>query len=131
MLLIIEDNVELVGLYRAAMGLIGIVPEVETTGPAAMRRIQRGNGGPDAVLLDLHLKKEGNVEVNGEELFGMIRAAWPATRIAVVSADLAWCNRFVGVADAVIEKPISDMGSFLDTVRGLLEAGRQAKAGAV
>ena len=33
MLLIIEDNLDLVELYRAALKLVQIVPEVEMTGP--------------------------------------------------------------------------------------------------
>ena len=39
MLLIIEDNLDLVNLYRMAMKLIQVEPQVGTTGPAALRRI--------------------------------------------------------------------------------------------
>jgi len=70
MLLIIEDNLDLVNLYRMAMKLIQIEPEVEITGPAALRRITNTAAEiPNAVILDLHLRKEGDVEVSGRELF--------------------------------------------------------------
>ena len=39
MLLIIEDNLEAVHLYKIALQLVQIEPEVETSGPAALRRI--------------------------------------------------------------------------------------------
>lgn len=121
MLLIIEDNYDLVNLYRMAMRLVQIEPEVEMTGPAALRRIKNPAAQtPDAVILDLHLKKEGNIEVTGEELFNVIRAFWPATKIIVVSADIVWCLRFRGVADAVVEKPIADMRDFLNMIQGFL-----------
>ena len=121
MLLIIEDNLELVNLYRMAMRLIDISPEVEVTGPAALRRIQNTNSEiPNAVILDLHLRKENDIEVTGDELFKAIRIAWPGTRIIVVSADIAWCSQFRGVADAVVEKPIADISEFLKMVQGFL-----------
>ena len=121
MLLIIEDNPDLVALYRAAMKLIQVEPEVEVTGPAALRRITNSDSEiPRAVILDLHLKKEGDMEVTGRELFTTIRANWPATRIIVVSADIVWCSHFYGVADAVVEKPIADMGEFLGLIRGFV-----------
>ena len=44
MLLIIEDNLDLVELYKMALSLIQICPEVAVTGPAALRRIEQ----PDA-----------------------------------------------------------------------------------
>ena len=122
MLLIIEDNLDLVELYRAALKLVQIVPEVEMTGPAALRRIMKETSeAPNAVILDLHLKKEGNVEVSGRELFTAMRLAWPQTRIIVVSADIVWCAQFQGVADAVVEKPIADMSEFLKMIQGFLE----------
>ncbi len=40
MLLIIEDNLDLVNLYKMAFSLIKITPETEVTGPAALRRIE-------------------------------------------------------------------------------------------
>ena len=44
MLLIIEDNLDLVELYKMALSLIKINPEVAVTGPAALRRIEQPDG---------------------------------------------------------------------------------------
>jgi CheY-like chemotaxis protein len=129
MLLIIEDNLEAVHLYKIALQLVQIEPVVETSGPAALRRIQEEGGSrPSAVILDMNLKKEDGVEVHGEQLFNVMRQAWPDTKIIVVSADLGWCQRFVDVADAVVEKPISNMQAFLDTILSFLNSGRKIPA---
>ena len=121
MLLIIEDNLEAVHLYKIALQLVQIEPEVETSGQAALQRIQGESvPKPDAVILDMNLKKEAGIEVHGEQLFNAMRQAWPETKIIVVSADLGWCQRFVDVADAVVEKPISNMQAFLDTILSFL-----------
>lgn len=125
MLLIIEDNFDLVNLYRMAMKLVNITPDIEMTGPAALRRIEdRSTQTPCAVILDLHLKKEAGVEVSGEDLFNTMRKIWPATKIIVVSADIAWCARFRGVADAVVEKPIVNMGEFLSMIQYFVSGGQ-------
>ena len=127
MLLIIEDNLELVNLYKIALQLVKIEPEVEVTGPAALRRIQDKNAPrPEAVILDLHLRKENGIEVQGEELFNEMRQVWPGTRIVVVSADKGWCQKFIGNADAVVEKPIANMLTFLDTIQGFLNSEQPA-----
>ena len=129
MLLIIEDNLEAVHLYKIALQLVQIEPVVETSGLAALRRIQNvSTPKPDAVILDMNLKKEDGVEVHGEQLFNVLRRVWPETKIIVVSADLGWCQRFVDVADAVVEKPITNMQAFLDTILYFLGTGRKIPA---
>ena len=121
MLLIIEDNLDLVNLYKMAFSLIKITPETEVTGPAALRRIECKDAlPPKVVILDLHLRGENGMEVNGGELFEKIRKVWPQTKIIVSSADIAWCQKFTGVADMVIEKPIVNMGNFLDRVQSMM-----------
>jgi len=126
MLLIIEDNLEAVHLYKIALQLVQIEPEVETSGPAALRRIQGKSAPmPDAVILDMNLKKDNGIEVHGVQLFNAMRQAWPDTKIIVVSADLGWCQRFIGVADAVVEKPISNMQAFLDTILSSLSVDQK------
>ena len=120
-LLIIEDNFDLLHLYRMSMKLVQISPEIETTGPAALRRIQNLlMDPPEVVILDLHLKREHGQEINGEELFHVMRETWPKTKIIVVSADIMWCRQFVGVADEVVEKPIVNMVDFLRMIQGCL-----------
>lgn len=120
-LLIIEDNFDLLHLYRMSMKLVQISPEIETTGPAALRRIQNLHmDPPEVVILDLHLKREHGQEINGEELFHVMRETWPKTKIFVVSADIMWCRQFVGVADEVVEKPIVNMVDFLCMIQGCL-----------
>ena len=84
-----------------------------------MRRIESGEA-PEVVILDLHLKKEGDVEVAGEELFAKMRQVWERTKIIVVSADIVSCANLKGGADAVVEKPIADMRQFLDMIRGFM-----------
>jgi len=124
--LIIEDNLEAVNLYKIALQLVKIEPEVETTGPAALRRIENTSAPrPEAVILDMNLKEKDGVEVHGEVLFNVIRQKWPGTKIIVVSADLGWCQRFVGLADAVVEKPITNMQAFLDTIQDFLSPRRK------
>jgi len=121
MLLIIEDNLDLVSLYKMALSIINISPETEVTGPAALRRIECQDAlPPKVVILDLHLCGENGVEVNGGELFEKMRQVWPATKIIVSSADIAWCQKFRGVADMVLEKPIVNMIDFLDQVQAML-----------
>jgi DNA-binding response OmpR family regulator len=121
MLLIIEDNLDLVTLYKMALSLIKITAESEVTGPAALRRIECKDAlPPKVVILDLHLRGENGVEVNGGQLFEKIRQVWPQTKIIVSSADIAWCRKFSGVADMVLEKPIANMGHFLDQVEAMM-----------
>ena len=121
MLLIIEDNLDLVNLYKMALSLIKITPETEVTGPAALRRIEcEGTLPPKVVILDLHLRGENGIEVNGSELFEKMRKVWPNTKIIVASADITSCQKFGGVADMVIEKPIVNMGIFLDRVQTMM-----------
>ena len=121
MLLIIEDNLDLVNLYKMAFSLIKITPETEVTGPAALRRIECiGALPPKVVILDLHLRGENGIEVNGNELFEKMRKVWPHTKIIVASADITSCQKFGGVADMVIEKPIVNMGNFLDQVQSMM-----------
>ena len=125
MLLIIEDNLDLVELYKMALSLIQISPEVAVTGPAALRRIEQPDApAPDLTILDLHLCGENGVEVNGADLFDKMRVCWPDTKIIVSSADIDWCRKFQGVADRVIEKPIVDMSLFLKDVQGMLDSGQ-------
>ena len=124
MLLIIEDNLDLVELYKMALGLIQICPEVAITGPAALRRIEQLDApAPHLTILDLHLRGENGVEVNGADLFDKMRVCWPDTKIIVSSADLDGCRKFQGVADLVIEKPIVDMSLFLKEVQEMLIVG--------
>ena len=121
MLLIIEDNLDLVNLYKMAFSLIKITPETEVTGPAALRRIEcKGSLPPKVVILDLHLRGENGVEVSGNVLFEKIRKIWPHTKIIVASADITSCQKFGEVADLVIEKPIANMGGFLDQVQTMM-----------
>lgn len=121
MLLIIEDNLDLVNLYKIAFSLIKITPETEVTGPAALRRIEcQDTFPPKVVILDLHLRGENGIEVNGNELFEKMRKVWPQTKIIVASADITSCQKFSGVADLVVEKPIVNMGSFLDRVEAMM-----------
>ena len=121
MLLIIEDNLDLVTLYKMALSLIKITAESEVTGPAALRRIECKDAlPPKVVILDLHLRGENGVEINGGQLFEKIRQVWPQTKIIVSSADIAWCRKFSGVADMVLEKPIANMGHFLDRVEAMM-----------
>ena len=125
MLLIIEDNLDLIELYKMALSLIQIVPEVALTGPAALRRIEQTDAQiPYLTILDLHLRGENGVEINGADLFDKMRVCWPDTRIIVSSADIDWCRKFQGVADKVIEKPIVDMSLFLKDVQGMLDSGQ-------
>lgn len=120
-LLIIEDSFDLVELYRLALGMVGIKPEVESTGPSAKRRIESNGEKPQVVILDLHLIGEGGVEVNGLELFDLMRSRWPKTKIIVSSADVQWCNQLEGRADLVVQKPITNMKNFLDSVQTMMK----------
>ena len=125
MLLIIEDNLDLVELYKMALSLIKISPEVAVTGPAALRRIEQPDApAPHLTILDLHLRGENGVEVNGADLFDKMRVCWPDTKIIVSSADLDGCRKFQGIADMVIEKPIVDMSRFLKDIQGMLDSGQ-------
>ena len=86
--------------------------------PLLLRRIEcKDTLPPKVVILDLHLRGENGMDVNGGELFEKIRKVWPQTRIIVSSADIAWCQMFNEVADRVLEEPIVNMAHFLDQVQ--------------
>jgi len=86
-----------------------------------LRRIEcAGTLPPKVVILDLHLRGENGVEVNGNVLFEKMRKVWPNTKIIVASTDITSCQKFGGVADLVIEKPIANMGIFLEQVQCMM-----------
>ncbi len=88
-ILIIEDEVDQAELYR--MALEGAGHEVEAGDDFKEARARKG-GAPDLVLLDERLGGR-----SGSALIPKLRAAWPAARILVLTAD-------PDVAETAVEK---------------------------
>ena len=72
------------------------------------------------VILDLHLHGENGMETNEGELIEKIHKVWPQTKIIASSADIVWCQKFNGVADMVLERPIVKRAHFLDQVQSMM-----------
>lgn len=103
--LVVEDDVQTAHLFRVVVEQANLRPEVVYSGQEALEWIEK-QGGPDAVILDMHLPGV----VSGAEVFKALRTRTKA-RIIVSSADHRLAKAYLGVADAVNFKPVglSDM----------------------
>lgn len=98
--LIIEDDPKLGAIYQTALQQAGYETDLDANGnryPAflAARR-------PDLVILDLHLPFKF-----GSDILEDIRARYPDTIVAIVTADFVKAKTLTARADHILIKPVS------------------------
>ncbi|MFZ5880557.1 MAG: response regulator transcription factor [Chloroflexota bacterium] len=98
--LVIEDDPKLGAIYQTALQQAGYETDLDANGnryPAflAARR-------PDLVILDLHLPYKF-----GSDILKDIRAQYPDTVVAVVTADFVKARALTTQADHILIKPVS------------------------
>jgi two-component system, OmpR family, phosphate regulon response regulator PhoB len=100
-ILIVEDDTELGSAYAEVLDMTGLRTQLVRDGRAALNLL--ADAKPDLVLLDLHLP-----EVSGPAVLDYIRSdeRLQATRVVIVSADIARAEYLKEQADLVLVKPV-------------------------
>lgn len=83
--LVVEDDADLLYLYRTALAQAGYEVNIAESGREAFTALQEGV--PDLVFLDMNMP-----DVHGMDVIDYIRgdARWAATRIVVITANEKW-----------------------------------------
>jgi DNA-binding response OmpR family regulator len=98
--LIIEDDPKLGVIYQTALQQAGYETSLDDNGNHYQAFLAARE--PAIVLLDLHLPF-----AYGGDILEEIRAKYPGTIIAVVTADFVKAKTLTGKADHIIVKPVS------------------------
>jgi PleD family two-component response regulator len=100
--LIVDDDKDTAGLFKAVLSQIGFQCEIVLNARAALDYL--ASHVPDMVLLDLRL----GIEISGEDILFQIRSnpRFAATRVIVITAYPAIGDTVAGLADLVLIKPI-------------------------
>jgi DNA-binding response OmpR family regulator len=98
--LIFEDDPKLGVIYQTAMQQAGYETDLDDNGNRY--RVLLAARQPDFVILDLHLPF-----VFGGDILDEIRAKYPDTIVAVVTADFVKAKTLTGKADHILVKPVS------------------------
>jgi len=98
--LIIEDDPKLGIIYQTALQQAGYETDLDENGNLYHGFLNTRR--PDLVILDLHLPF-----AFGGDILNEIRAKYPDTIVAVVTADFIKAKTLVGMADHVLIKPVS------------------------
>jgi DNA-binding NtrC family response regulator len=109
--LVVDDEPAIRLLCRVNLEIEGY--EVAEAATIEAARAALGNGGVDAVLLDMHIGMEHALTLLEE-----IIAAEPRIPVAVVSGSTDLDDEAYSRADAVLTKPFT-IDKLADTVRGL------------
>lgn len=98
--LVIEDDPKLGVIFQTAMQQAGYETDLDDNGNnyRALLAARR----PDLVILDLHLPF-----AFGGEILDEIRAKYPDTIVAIVTADFIKAKTLTGKADHILIKPVS------------------------
>ena len=107
MILLVEDDADLRGMFRVALLLEGFEVREAADGYEALRMLEQG--GPDLVVLDLRMPG-----INGLVVLADIRALYRDLPVVVVTAtpgDLSHLD-----VDCVLKKPIAP-DTLVETVR--------------
>jgi DNA-binding response OmpR family regulator len=98
--LIIEDDPKLGVIYQTALQQAGYETDLDENGNyyRALLYARR----PDLVILDLHLPF-----AFGGDILNEIRAKYPDTIVAIVTADFIKAKTLMGKADHILIKPVS------------------------
>lgn len=99
---IIEDDLDLINIFSAALEDAGYLTENINEGKSAVERLKHWN--PDIIILDLHLP-----HVSGVDILRKIRADnhFSNTRVIIVTADPLLANTVSELTDLVLIKPVS------------------------
>jgi DNA-binding response OmpR family regulator len=97
--LIIEDDPKLGTIYQTALRQAGYETDLDENGNYYRALLDARQ--PDLVILDLHLPF-----AFGGDILDEIRAKYPDTIVAVVTADFIKAKTLTGKADHVLIKPV-------------------------
>lgn len=99
--LVVEDDLRVAELFQRALQDAGYQAEILESGHKAQARLVFTS--PDLILLDLHLPNlSGEVvlrQVRGQQRFGR-------TRVLIATGDREAAQRYAGLADQVLLKPV-------------------------
>ena len=98
--LIIEDDPKLSVIFQTALEQAEFETAIDLNGDKYHALLDKAE--PALVILDLHLPF-----ASGAEILEVIRARYPKTVIAVVTADFIKAKTLTGKADHVLIKPVS------------------------
>jgi two-component system KDP operon response regulator KdpE len=98
--LVIEDDPKLGVIFQTALRQVGYDTDLDENGNHYRKFL--GSRRPDLVILDLHLPF-----AFGGDILNEIRAIYPDTIIAVITADLVKAKVLTGKADHILVKPVS------------------------
>jgi DNA-binding response OmpR family regulator len=98
--LVLEDDPKLGVIFQTALQQAGYETDLDENGNRYRALLK--NRQPDLVILDLHLPY-----AFGGDILEEIRAKYPNTVVAVVTADLVKAKTLTGKADHILIKPVS------------------------
>ena len=98
--LIIEDDPKLGMIYQTTFQQVGYETDWDESGNRYRALLDTRQ--PDLVILDLHLPF-----AFGGDILNEIRAKFPNTIIAIVTADIVKAKTLTGKADHILVKPVS------------------------
>jgi two-component system KDP operon response regulator KdpE len=98
--LVIEDDPKLGSIYQTALKQVGYETDLDANGNRYRALLAARQ--PDLVILDLHLPF-----AFGGDILDEIRAKYPDTIVAVVTADFVKAKTLTGKADHILIKPVS------------------------
>lgn len=98
--LVIEDDPKLGTIFQTALQQAGYETELDADGNKYHAFLDARR--PDLVILDLHLPF-----AFGGDILNAIRAKYPDTVVAVVTADFIKAKTLTGKADHILIKPVS------------------------
>jgi DNA-binding response OmpR family regulator len=98
--LVIEDDPKLGMVYQTALRQAGYETDLDENGNRYRALLSARK--PDLVILDLHLPY-----AFGGDILNEIRAKYPNTIVAVVTADFIKAKTLTGKADHILVKPVS------------------------
>ena len=98
--LVIEDDPKLGTIYQTALRQVGYETDLDENGNRYRALLDTRR--PDFIILDLHLP----FAFGGDSL-NEIRAKYPDTIVAVVTADFVKAKTLTGKADHILIKPVS------------------------
>jgi DNA-binding response OmpR family regulator len=111
--LVLEDDPKLGVIFQTALQQAGYDTDLDENGNRYRTLLNARR--PDLVILDLHLPF-----AFGGDILNEIRAKYPDTIVAVVTADLIKAKTLTGKADHILIKPVS-VASLLrlaDSIKG-------------
>jgi len=98
--IVIEDDPKLGGIFQTVLQQSGYETDLDDNGSRYRALLDACR--PDLVLLDLHLPF-----AFGGDILNEIRAKYPETIVAVVTADFVKAKTLTAKADHILIKPVS------------------------